>query len=121
MQITFIPWCRWQEFPNRPQHIIIINASTIKRIAVNLLVKFAAVFSSNKIFQRLRFGTLDDVTTRCLPEASLPQTHGGPARESTAAWTLRRLKAFPMPPTDGVDALAKGMAKVKVAPKVVAL
>eukprot|EP00729_Bicosta_minor_P008976 gene8976-32131_t len=111
----------WQEFPNRPQHIIIINASTIKRLAVNFLVKFASVFSSNKIFQRLRFGNIDDVTDRCMPKDSLPVTHGGPSRGSTTDWVIKRLKAFPMPPKDSVDALADGVAKVKVAPKVVAL
>lgn len=105
----------------RPQHIIIINASTIKRLAVNFLVKFASVFSSNKIFQRLRFGNIDDVTDRCMPKDSLPVTHGGPSRGSTTDWVIKRLKAFPMPPKDSVDALADGVAKVKVAPKVVAL
>lgn len=112
----------WQEFPNRPQHIILINASMIKRILVNALVKFASVFSSNKIFSRLRFGQLDDVTQLCMPDESLPQSHGGPDRGSSLDWVTSRLTNFPMPPgKSNVDALAAKMEAVKVAPKVVAL
>lgn len=88
------------------------------------MVKVASVFSSNKIFQRLRFGGIDDVTDRCMPKESLPETHGGPRRGSTTDWVIKRLRSFPMPPKDVMDAtddLAEGVAKVNVAPKVVAL
>lgn len=113
----------WSDFPNRPQHIIIINASTLKRVFINAMVKFVSVFSSNKIFQRLRFGNMEDVVERCMPEDSLPSTHGGPDRGTALDWVSARITAFPMPgkADAAVGALTAEVAKVKLPPKVLAM
>eukprot|EP00041_Stephanoeca_diplocostata_P022034 m.522679 g.522679 ORF g.522679 m.522679 type:complete len:231 (-) comp21968_c0_seq3:3205-3897(-) len=45
----------WQTFPNRPQSIMIFGCSYLKKISVNALLKFAALFTKTKILRRIRY------------------------------------------------------------------
>ena len=41
-------------FPNRPQAILIFGAGPIKRVFLKALIKFASLFTKNKIIDRIR-------------------------------------------------------------------
>jgi len=94
----------WQQFPNRPQNIFITGAGFIKRAFINGLIKFAALFSKQKILDRIKFCEIDHVRT-VIPDASMPTRLGGGPHQEMEAWVKQRLKNFPVP---------KGMGPRKV-------
>lgn len=86
----------WQSMPLRPQHFYIMGATWFKRLAINALLKFAAVFSNSKVIERIRFVDLEEVTVQ-VGAASLPAEYGGDDRSavSTSEWVAARLVAYP--------------------------
>ena len=86
----------WQSMPLRPQHFYIMGATWFKRLAINALLKFAAVFSNSKVIERIRFADLEEVTVQ-VGAASLPSEYGGDDRStvSTSEWVAARLAAYP--------------------------
>eukprot|EP00518_Triparma_eleuthera_P017115 CAMPEP_0197550502 /NCGR_PEP_ID=MMETSP1320-20131121/4075_1 /TAXON_ID=91990 /ORGANISM="Bolidomonas sp., Strain RCC2347" /LENGTH=249 /DNA_ID=CAMNT_0043110881 /DNA_START=98 /DNA_END=843 /DNA_ORIENTATION=+ len=55
----------WQSYPLRPQRILIMGATYIKRLFINGLLKFASLFSKNKVLERVRFATVEEVVAEC--------------------------------------------------------
>mmetsp|Transcript_40599 Transcript_40599/g.81952 ORF Transcript_40599/g.81952 Transcript_40599/m.81952 type:complete len:256 (+) Transcript_40599:108-875(+) len=88
----------WQVFPLRPQRIFISGAGTIKRALINTLLKVASFFTKQKILERIRFATMDEVLTE-IPIKSAPLYVGGEGGcvNDIAAWVKGRLDAFPVP------------------------
>eukprot|EP00040_Diaphanoeca_grandis_P039592 m.259528 g.259528 ORF g.259528 m.259528 type:complete len:265 (-) comp38213_c0_seq1:360-1154(-) len=86
----------WMAFPNRPQAIYIFGASAIKRLFINGLLKFASLFTKNKVIDRVKFTTLDFVTEQC-GKNNIPESYGGAQRPPTKEWIKQRLEQFPLP------------------------
>ncbi|GMH73444.1 hypothetical protein TrRE_jg4317 [Triparma retinervis] len=88
----------WQSFPLRPQRILISGAGMIKRVFINGLVRFAALFSKAKVLERIRFVTMDDVIEELGAEV-VPKYRSELGKEGDIAdWVFHRLKNFPAPP-----------------------
>lgn len=87
----------WQSYPLRPQNIFIVGASFIKRLTINALIKFASLFSSNKILGRVQFVELPEVRAAIGPE-DMPAKYGGAARPPVRDWVKARLAGFPALP-----------------------
>ena len=83
----------WQSLPLRPQNIFIVGASFFKKIFINALIRFASLFTKNKIIDRISFVGLNKVRKH-VDDANMPAVHGGDEREAPEAWTLRRLREF---------------------------
>uniref|UniRef100_A0A7S0NR31 CRAL-TRIO domain-containing protein n=1 Tax=Calcidiscus leptoporus TaxID=127549 RepID=A0A7S0NR31_9EUKA len=92
----------WQNFPSRPQHIFILGAGPLKRIAINAVIAFASLFAKNKVIARIRFASVADVEKVC-GRGALPEKHGGPPSPPVSDWVKARLANFPLmalPPLD---------------------
>lgn len=86
----------WQKFPNRPQAIFIFGASYVKRLFLNSAIKFASLFSKQKILDRIRFAELDQVKLAVSTE-SMAVEYGGTNTTNIAEWVRERLSSFPVP------------------------
>mmetsp|Transcript_68146 Transcript_68146/g.154172 ORF Transcript_68146/g.154172 Transcript_68146/m.154172 type:complete len:259 (+) Transcript_68146:2-778(+) len=89
----------YQSFPLRPQRIFIFGAGALKRAFINGLITVASFFTKQKILDRIRFATLQEVMAE-VPEASAPLYVGGQGggNEDLASWVKQRIEAFPLPP-----------------------
>jgi len=94
----------YQSIPLRPQHIFILGAGWFKRAIINGLIRIASLFTSDKVIERVRFATLDevlkDVNVEALPVYMHAQAKGGglAENEQVVAWVRRRLQTFPAIP-----------------------
>lgn len=88
----------WMNFPNRPQAIFITGAGFVKRIFINGLLKFASLFSKQKIIDRVRFVEMDTIRA-AIPSQNMPTQHGGDEHPPMEQWVRQRLEQFPLPPT----------------------
>lgn len=87
-----------QAFPLRPQTILLAGASTAFRVVVNAVISVAAVFTKQKILDRIQFVSIPQAIER-FDMASVPTYLGGGGGGITevAAWTQQRLQQFPLP------------------------
>jgi len=83
----------WQSLPLRPQNIFIMGAGFFKKLFINALIKFASMFTKNKVIERVSFVGMKTVRKH-IDEANMPEAHGGAKRQTPEAWTLGRLVAF---------------------------
>jgi len=90
-----------QAYPLRPQRIFIVGAGYLKRLAINALIKFASLFSKEKVLQRIVFADVDVVRKEIDPE-QMPVYLGGKGGgiQNTAEWVSQRLKHFPTLPKE---------------------
>ena len=89
----------WQSYPLRPQRILIMGATYIKRLLINGLLKFASLFSKNKVLERVRFATVDEVVKEC-GERNVPSYISGEGvgvKGDVAEWVKGRMEGFPDP------------------------
>ena len=88
----------YQAFPLRPQRIFISGAGTVKRAFINALLRVAAFFTKQKILDRIRFATLEEVFVE-VPIKSAPVYVGGEGGGvgDLSEWVKARLGAFPEP------------------------
>ncbi|GMH78761.1 hypothetical protein TL16_g07924 [Triparma laevis f. inornata] len=89
----------WQSYPLRPQRILIMGAGYLKRLFINGLVSFAALFSKNKVLERIRFATVEEVTKEC-GATNVPSYISGVGvgkEGDVAAWVKMRFDNFPEP------------------------
>lgn len=67
----------YNSYPLRPQHIFIVGASRIVRLAINALLLIGGLVSKTKILRRIKFVTLDEVVDEksggTVPKRSLPR------------------------------------------------
>ena len=49
----------------------VVGAGTFKRIAINAAIKFASLFTKNKVINRIYFGQMSELIEE-VPQASLP-------------------------------------------------
>ncbi len=92
----------WQSFPLRPQAIRIAGAGLIKRTIINGLIQVAAFFTKQKILDRIRFVTVDEVVAE-LPPDSVPRYlngGGGGLSDDLSVWVTERIANFPVPKLD---------------------
>ena len=97
----------YQSIPLRPQHIFILGAGWIKRAIINALITFASLFTKEKVLERVRFATLDEVI-KDVDAASLPVYTGHPdargggmsRNEDVVGYVRRRLQNFPQIPKE---------------------
>ena len=88
----------WQSYPLRPQNIFIVGAGVIKRVAITALIKFASLFTSNKVLSRIRFtGDMEPVKAAIALE-QMPTYVSQVEREEMSVWVRRRLSEFPQLP-----------------------
>lgn len=83
----------WQSYPLRPQNIFIVGASWLKKIFINGLIKFASLFTKNKVIDRISFVGMD-VVRKHFDEENMPHCHGGAEKPAVEEWVLSRLAAF---------------------------
>eukprot|EP00520_Triparma_pacifica_P004688 CAMPEP_0118639974 /NCGR_PEP_ID=MMETSP0785-20121206/4509_1 /TAXON_ID=91992 /ORGANISM="Bolidomonas pacifica, Strain CCMP 1866" /LENGTH=258 /DNA_ID=CAMNT_0006531337 /DNA_START=84 /DNA_END=857 /DNA_ORIENTATION=+ len=76
----------WQSFPLRPQRILISGASLVKRIFINGLVRFAALFSKAKVLDRIRFVTMEEVIKELSPEVVPRYASDKGIKEDIGSW-----------------------------------
>lgn len=66
-----------QSYPLRPQHIFIVGASKVARIAINSLLKIGSFVSKAKILKRIKFVTIEEIVDinngGTVPKESLPK------------------------------------------------
>jgi len=88
----------WQAFPLRPQRIFISGAGQIKRLFINTILKVASFFMKQKILDRIRFATLDEVLAE-VPLSGAPVYVGGKGGGvvDMGAWVKTRLEQFTVP------------------------
>ena len=109
----------YQSIPLRPQNIFILGAGWFKRAAINFLISFASLFTKDKVIDRVRFATIDEVKVE-ISEQNLPAylksgTVGGEQVNALATggglednkhvvnYVRRRLREFPPIPALDVD------------------
>ena len=70
----------------------------MKRVLINGLLKVASFFTKQKILDRIRFATLDEVLSE-IPLASTPDYIGGKGGDvkDLSAWVKTRLDGFTVP------------------------
>jgi hypothetical protein len=88
----------YQAFPQRPQAILIAGTNIITRVIVNASIKFASLFTKQKVLDRIKFVTVEQAKNS-IPLASAPKYVGGEggAVESLEQWVKERLENFPTP------------------------
>lgn len=88
----------WSSFPLRPQRIYIAGANLIKRLVINGLIKIASVFTKQKILDRIRFASIEEVLEE-VPMKSAPIYVGGEGGgiSDLTEWVRYRLEQFPIP------------------------
>ena len=89
----------WQSFPLRPQAIRIAGAGFIKRTIINGLITVAAFFTKQKILDRIRFVSVEEVVAE-LPIESVPKYlngGGGGLSDDLSYWVQERIANFPVP------------------------
>lgn len=79
----------WSALPLRPQHFFIVDATFIKRIFINALIKFAALFSSAKVLKRIRFVERSEVE-KVIPTDRLPAIYDGPMNQPGFEFVMER-------------------------------
>mmetsp|Transcript_15257 Transcript_15257/g.28477 ORF Transcript_15257/g.28477 Transcript_15257/m.28477 type:complete len:265 (+) Transcript_15257:44-838(+) len=88
----------YQSYPLRPQRILIMGASYLKRLFINGVVSFASLFSKNKVLERIRFATVEDVVKECGRENVPEYICKGVGKDGDpAAWVKMRFDNFPEP------------------------
>ena len=92
----------WQSYPLRPQNIFIVGAGLIKRVAITALIKFASLFTSNKVLSRIRFTADMEPVKAAVAVEQMPTYVSEVEREEMSSWVRRRLSEFPQLP-DGWD------------------
>jgi len=94
----------YQSIPLRPQHIFIMGAGWFKRAFINTIIRIASLFTSDKVIDRVRFATLEevlkDIDVEALPVYMHAEARGGGLCENdqVIAWVRRRLQNFPTIP-----------------------
>lgn len=93
----------YQSIPLRPQHIFIMGAGWIKRLVINSLITFASLFTSDKVIDRVRFATFEEVCND-IPIESIPlymAGNGGGIHDNNdlVAYVKKRLLNFPKFPS----------------------
>ena len=131
----------WQRLPSRPQAIHILGAGAFKRVFLTAAIKFASLFTKQKVLDRIKFSTCIPsapptpvaalTAARRLPdvEADVPEPSqpGGadanaqaaaagagdaaPPGERTRKWVLSRIANFPELP-DQVEAVAAAVGSI---------
>ena len=102
-----------QSFPLRPQSILIVGATGIKRVVVNTLIKVASIFTKIKILQRIKFTSIEEAIKLFQYESSgngdsdnkqsqQPLHYGGNGlngidQSSIPMWVKQRIESFPIP------------------------
>jgi len=84
----------YQTIPSRPQAIYIVGTNTIMRVAINVLIALASVFSNSKVIGRVQFASLEKVEED-IAENAIPDKFGGDKKIETHAWVKERLDNFP--------------------------
>jgi hypothetical protein len=97
----------YQSIPLRPQHIFILGAGWIKRALINAVIAFASLFTKDKVIDRVRFATLEEVQqeveTVNLPSYMHPDARGGGLgadNSQVVDYVRRRIREFPQVPSD---------------------
>jgi hypothetical protein len=97
----------YQSIPLRPQHIFILGAGWIKRALINAVIAFASLFTKDKVIDRVRFATLEEVQlevdTVNLPSYMHPDARGGGLgadNSNVVDYVRRRIREFPAVPSD---------------------
>ena len=90
-----------QSFPLRPQAILIVGATGIKRILVNALIKVASIFTKIKILQRIKFTSIEEAI-ELFPNNAQPLQYGGKGLDGISQtdipmWVKQRIESFPTP------------------------
>lgn len=87
-----------QAIPQRPQIILIAGTSYITRTVINASIKLVSMFIKQKLLQRIKFVSVDDVKGR-LPLKSVPVYRGGGGGgiDNYEEWVKERLEMFPEP------------------------
>jgi hypothetical protein len=88
----------YQSIPLRPQHIFIIGAGWVKRALINAVISVISLFTKEKVIDRIRFATLEEVE-KTVSKSSLPKKHGGDAggiktNELLVQYVKSRLEEF---------------------------
>lgn len=90
-----------QAMPSRPQKIYVIGAGLLRRIVINAAIRFASIFTKEKLVERLKFVEVDEVISH-IPHGSLPTYLGGACPVTTLeqqiSWLQNRLLSFPLVP-----------------------
>jgi hypothetical protein len=88
----------WSSFPLRPQRVYITGANQVKRFFINSLIKIAALFTKQKILDRIRFAEMEEVLKE-VPHESVPVYVGGEGGgiQDLIEWVKFRLEQFPTP------------------------
>lgn len=92
----------YQCIPLRPQCILILGAGFVKRVLINAVISIASLFTSQKVLDRVKFGTIDDVKA-VLDQGSMPVHRGGSGgglddNDKVVGWVKDRLLTFPQVP-----------------------
>ena len=90
-----------QSFPLRPQAILIVGATGLKRMVVNALIKVASIFTKIKILQRIKFTSVEEAI-ELFPNDTQPLHYGGKGlngitQEDIPMWVKERIESFPIP------------------------
>lgn len=88
----------WSSFPLRPQRVYIAGANSIKRFFINGLISIAALFTKQKILDRIRFVDIEEVLKE-VPIKNAPVYVGGEGGgiSDLNEWVRYRLDQFPIP------------------------
>ena len=107
-----------QSFPLRPQSILIVGATGIKRVVVNTLIKVASIFTKIKILQRIKFTSIEEAiklfhygngvgggdgdVDSDNKQSQQPLHYGGNGlngidQSSIPMWVKQRIESFPIP------------------------
>lgn len=87
-----------QSYPLRPQAIYLAGASGVYRLVINALIKTAAIFTKQKILQRIKFVSVTEAMS-LVPKASGPAYLGGGGGGigDVVEWTKSRMESLPVP------------------------
>ena len=88
----------WQSYPLRPQNIFIVGAGLFKRVAITALIKFASLFTSNKVLSRIQFTADMEPVKQAIAFEQMPTYVSQVEREEMSVWVRRRLSEFPQLP-----------------------
>jgi hypothetical protein len=97
----------YQSIPLRPQSIFILGAGWIKRALINAVIAFASLFTKDKVIDRVRFATMEevlkDVDVVNLPAYAHPEAKGGGLgadNSQVVDYVRRRIREFPEVPSN---------------------
>jgi CRAL/TRIO domain len=87
-----------QSYPLRPQAIYMAGTSAAMRITVNAIIRIASLFTKEKILQRIKFVSMEEVMS-LVPKQSGPQYLGGFGGDidDVVEWARNRYFKMPLP------------------------